>query len=250
MSTIARIDQIAAELEHRLGGDRIERNLALAPLCTYRVGGSAALAVLPRSTTELAAAVRILGRAGLGFDVLGQGSNVLVSDQGSTTPLIVTTGLDRIELEGPKLLAQSGVACTRLSGAALGGGLTGLEFFHCLPGSAGGAAFMNGRAFGQEVSQVIEWAEVVTADGEIETLALRPQDFAYKRSPFMDRPLVIARVGFRLQHARAKRSARGWSTTRSTGGARERWTIPPAAASFATTAPWAARRERSSTPVT
>jgi UDP-N-acetylmuramate dehydrogenase len=197
----SQIDRVAARLAHEIGPDCVSRDIDLSPLCTYRVGGAAALAITPRTIEELAGAVRVLAEAGCSFDVLGQGSNVLVSDRGSTTPVIVTTALDRIELEGVRLKAQAGAACTRLAGAALGGGLTGLEFFHCLPGSAGGAAFMNGRAFGQEVAQVIEWADVITREGEIERISLCPKDFGYKHSPFMDHPVVIARVGFRLEHA-------------------------------------------------
>jgi UDP-N-acetylmuramate dehydrogenase len=195
------VQSLSAALEAQLPAQRVQRDLPLAPLCTYRVGGPARLAVIPRTSEELAAAVRLFRRREVPFSVLGRGSNVLIADRGLETPLIVTTALDKIQLDGDRILAQGGVPCTRLAAAALQAGLSGLEFFHCLPGSAGGAAFMNGRAFGQEVGQILAWAESVTAEGEIRRCDIDPAAFSYKRSPFMEQNLIVTKVAFRLQPA-------------------------------------------------
>ena len=189
------------ELRKVLPHKRIFYDLPLAPLCTYRVGGSADLAIRPGSVEELAETVAVLARNGCRYEILGQGSNVLISDKGIREPTIITIDMNTVELKGRLLVADAGTPCTKLAAAALGAGLTGLEFFHCLPGSAGGASYMNARAFGQEVSQIIKWADVVLPHGEVERWDLSASDFAYKKSPFMDKDLFVARVGFELRQA-------------------------------------------------
>lgn len=189
------------ELMKALPGDRIVYGLDLAPLCTYRVGGTADLAIRPRSTQEAALAISVLSNHGCKFEILGQGSNVLISDKGIREPIIITNNMNAVLLDDGLLEAEAGTPCTKLASAAFKAGLTGLEFFHCLPGSVGGATYMNGRAFGQEVSQTIEWADVITPQGELERKHLTPSDFSYKKSPFMKEDLLVVRAAFRLQPA-------------------------------------------------
>jgi len=189
------------ELLKALPQNRIVQSLPLAPLCTYRVGGNADLAVCPRSAHEAADTIAILSRHGCSYEILGQGSNVLVSDNGVREPMIITTKMNVVELDRNLLIADAGTPCTKLASAAFQAGLTGLEFFHCLPGSVGGATFMNARAFGQEVSQTIEWVDIIKPNGELVRQELTPADFSYKRSPFMDKDVFVARASFRLKTA-------------------------------------------------
>ncbi len=194
------LDGLAERLAHVLDQGKVVRDLPLDRWCTYRVGGPAALAVLPRTGVELEAVMALL--SGRPFFVLGLGSNVLVSDSGVDVPVVVTAGLaalGRSEDDDFVLWADSGTSCTDLAALALEEGLSGLEFFHRLPGSVGGAAYMNARAFGQEVSQVLVRAKVVSRSGEALLLDLGPSDFSYKRSPFMGQDWVIERLWWHLE---------------------------------------------------
>ncbi len=185
---------------------RVEQELALAPLSTYRVGGAADWGVFPRTAEGLAAVVRLLHEAGQGhghgqglpLQVLGRGSNVLIADKGVRGVVVVLRELEGIEVQGERLLVGAGADCTDVAAVALEASLTGVEFFHWLPGSVGGAAFMNARAFEQEVSQVWRSALVVTPTGELQERRYGPGDFAYKRSPLQDTGELAARLALHL----------------------------------------------------
>jgi UDP-N-acetylmuramate dehydrogenase len=177
---------------------RVERNLALAPLSTYRVGGAADWGVFPQSSEGLASVVRLLREAGQPLQVLGRGSNVLIGDKGVRGAVVVLRELDGIEVLGERLVVGAGADCTDVAAVALSAELTGVEFFHWLPGSVGGAAFMNARAFEQEVSQIWRAGWVVTPTGELVERRYEPGDFAYKRSPLQDTGDLAARVDLHL----------------------------------------------------
>jgi UDP-N-acetylmuramate dehydrogenase len=165
---------------------RVEQDLPLAPLSTYRVGGPADWGVFPRTPEALAAVVRLLRSDHQPVQILGRGSNVLIGDRGVRGVVVLLRELDRLEQRGTRLVVGAGADCTAVAARALDASLTGVEFFHWLPGSVGGAAFMNARAFDQEMSQIWRWAQVVTPDGDLTERRYAPDDFAYKRSPLQD----------------------------------------------------------------
>jgi UDP-N-acetylmuramate dehydrogenase len=184
-------------LTHALRG-RVLQGYVLAPHTTYRIGGPADLALLPADTDDLAAAVQMLAGAGKPFSVLGGGANVLCSDRGVRGVVILTAGLNGLRVDGTRLVAGAGVASHQVAVAAQQAGLAGAEFLAWLPGSLGGACFMNARAFGGEVSQVLTVATLVEPDGRRHDLALSPADFAYKRSPFQAGRAIIAEATLAL----------------------------------------------------
>ncbi|MCD6497339.1 MAG: UDP-N-acetylmuramate dehydrogenase [Deltaproteobacteria bacterium] len=188
-------------LRRRLGSDLVRTDVSMANLCTYRVGGPARLAVFPATTEQLSSVVRFFAEQDVPFDILGMGSNVLVSDAGINGPVVVTSNMDRIVIHDRRLRAQAGASCTDVVQAALEHGLAGIEFFHKLPGSVGGAAFMNARAFGQEFRDRAVRAIVVDERGQTHSMDLSPDLFAYKRSPFMERGLIVAEVEWVLEEA-------------------------------------------------
>ncbi|MFH2009872.1 MAG: UDP-N-acetylmuramate dehydrogenase [bacterium] len=177
---------------------RVERNLSLAPLTTYQVGGPADWAVFPRTPEALAAAVALLREHGLPIQVLGRGSNVLIGDGGLRGVLLVLRELEGVERLEHRLRVGAGADCTAAAAAALEAGLTGIEFFHYLPGSVGGAAFMNARAFEQEMSHVWRSALVVTAEGSLAERRFAQGDFAYKSSPLQTSRELVARLDLEL----------------------------------------------------
>ena len=177
---------------------RLEPDLPLARQTTYEVGGPADWGALPGSPEALARAVRILRDAEVPVHVLGRGSNVLISDEGLRGVVLLLRELDCLGVRGETLVTDAGVDCTDAAAKALEAGLTGLEFFHRLPGSVGGAAFMNARAFEQEMSQVWRAAQVVTPQGRLEARRYAPTDFSYKRSPLQETGELAARLELQL----------------------------------------------------
>lgn len=174
-------------------------SLDLGPLCTYRVGGPADLAVRPSTCEELARVLQALDEDPVPFAVLGGGSNLLVADRGFRGVVVLTAGLGDLRVEGTCLHAGAGVASHAVAEAALAAGLTGAEFLTGLPGSIGGACFMNARAYGGEVSQVLRRARVIHRDGQQDERSLGPEQFAYKRSPFQDEGLVLGQATLILE---------------------------------------------------
>jgi UDP-N-acetylmuramate dehydrogenase len=189
--------ELAGHLDGRMRG-RAEAGCALAPHTTYRAGGPADLALFPVDAPDLALALGELRRRGLGFTVLGGGSNVLVSDRGVRGVVLLTAEMTALEVSGGELRAGAGVTSHQVARAALDAGLGGAEFLTRLPGSIGGACFMNARAYGGEIADVLLRAALVSAGGQQREVHLDPADFAYKRSPFQGSGEIIAEVTFGL----------------------------------------------------
>lgn len=182
----------------RRTGAAVHRDHPLAGYTTYAIGGPAEVAVLPRDADQLAAVVQTLDRARTPWVVLGGGSNVLISDAGVRGAVVITTGLDRLQTVGPSIVAGAGVQSHAIAEAALEAELQGAEFLAWLPGSLGGACLMNARAHGGEIARVLTRATVVTRAGQRRELALSPDQFAYKRSPFQRSGDIIAEAALSL----------------------------------------------------
>ena len=165
---------------------------------SFHIGGPAALMALPRSREEAVAAVK--AAAGLEIEpfFMGNGSNLLVADEGTGRFLIKTApGLENCRLQGLEVEADSGVSLARLAVFPRDRGLTGLEFAHGIPGSLGGAVTMNAGAYGGEMAQVVRQVTCLDARGRVETVS--EFDFAYRHSCFSDGKRLILGVKLKLE---------------------------------------------------
>lgn len=193
-----RFEALRAELSRRCPTLELRAGEPMSRHTSFRIGGPAALMALPRSAQEAAAAVRGAAEAGLEPFFMGNGSNLLVPDEGVERFLIkAVPGLDEVRAEGSDLIAGSGAALARLAAFALDRGLTGLEFAHGIPGSLGGAVTMNAGAYGGEMAQVVRSVTYLTRGGELETTT--GFEFGYRRSAFSDagRMILSARLELR-----------------------------------------------------
>ncbi len=190
--------ELARRLQAAMRGE-VLLDHPLAPHTNYRVGGPADLCLMPLDCADLAAALAELSGAEVPWCVLGGGANVLVSDRGVRGVVILTAAMTRLQARGHQLLAGAGVESHAVAVAALDHGLTGAEFLAWLPGSIGGACFMNAKAYGGEISMVLREARVVTRQGQAATVTLGPGDFSYKRSPFQRTGDIICQAGFALR---------------------------------------------------
>ncbi len=158
---------------------------------TFKIGGPADLYVRPRSIRALAEVLRMLRNAAIPVFLLGGGSNILVGDKGIRGAVIDTGLISSMypvsSLKGGRVLlyAACGASVPLLCEEALARGLSGLENFYGMPGSVGGAVYMNARCYDDEISSHLDEIWHIDATGTIRKVAAASLSWSYKRSPFM-----------------------------------------------------------------
>lgn len=164
---------------------KFTENELLAPHSTFRIGGEARLAAMPDTTEQIVDAVSAAKEAGLDFTVIGNGSNVLFSDKGFDGLVIFTRNADSVVIKGNRVIADAGAPFTKLAVTVKNAGLTGLEFAYGIPGSVGGAVYMNAGAYNGEASQVV--ASSMAYDdltGEVRMISREEHNFGYRTSVY------------------------------------------------------------------
>lgn len=172
----------------------------LSAHCTFRVGGDCDVFIEIASAEALSELVRYANSEGVRYFVLGNGSNVLFSDDGFEGVILhVGQKMNKIELrDGDTIYAQAGASLTRVCSCALDNSLTGLEFAYGIPGYVGGAVFMNAGAYGGEIKDVIVSADAITPKGEIITVPVADLDLSYRHSSLMDNGCLVVSALFKL----------------------------------------------------
>ena len=146
------------------------------PLKSYaytRVGGKADYLVFPRNRYEMARVVKFANQENIPWMVLGNASNIIVRDGGIRGFVILCDKLNNVSVDGYTIEAEAGANLIETTRIALRHSLTGFEFACGIPGSIGGAVFMNAGAYGGEISNILQSCKVLTKDGEIETLSAK-----------------------------------------------------------------------------
>ena len=167
-----------------------KENLLLSKYSSFRIGGECDIAVFPKNTEEFICAVNTLTDAGVRFDVIGNGSNILFDDKGYRGALIFTQRMNDVQYtrtaDGEIAAVGCGKKLTELAGETLKKrGLAGLEFAYGIPGSVGGAVYMNAGAYGGEMSQIVIESTCYNAQTrEIFTLSAEDHKFSYRHSFF------------------------------------------------------------------
>lgn len=167
---------------------------------TFRVGGPADCLITLENEEQLQKVQRYLHLVEIPFFVLGNGSNVLVSDKGYKGVILqVGDRMSEITVEGRRVIARAGVRMSQVARAAMEHGLTGLEFASGIPGTVGGGVVMNAGAYGGEMKQVVESVTVVDPNGEILELDNSTMEFGYRYSIIRNQPFVVTKVTFLLE---------------------------------------------------
>ena len=149
-----------AELRAAVPEIEIVSNEPMSRHTTFAIGGPADLFVIPKTLEQLAGALKVLRNCGVPLLVLGNGSNMLVSDAGYRGAVICTTEMDDVRAgEDGTLVAQAGALLARVARRAQRAGLTGAEFSGGIPGSVGGAVFMNAGAYDGQMAGIVEKTE-------------------------------------------------------------------------------------------
>ncbi len=165
---------------------------------TWRVGGPADFFVEPAAVEDLRFVLRFAAERGLPLTVMGNGSNLLVSDAGLRGVVVrMGTGMDRVELDGNIILAQGGVRLSRLARTAQASGLGGLEFMAGIPASLGGAVVMNAGANGLCMGDRVEEVTVVDRSGTVERRAVSQLGFRYRWSDIQAGTEIVTAAALR-----------------------------------------------------
>ena len=193
-------------------GIKIFENEPLAPHSTFRIGGEARLAAMPDSTERIIDAVKAAKEEELDFIVIGNGSNVLFSDKGYDGLVIFTRYADSVVIKGNRGCADAGAPFTKLAVTVKNAGLTGLEFAYGIPGSVGGAVYMNAGAYNGEASQVVASSTAYDdLTGEVRVISKAEHNFGYRTSVYSQNKdrLTVLSAEFELKEGD---SAAIWET--------------------------------------
>ena len=178
---------------------------------TFRTGGPADYFAAPASVRELRAVITLCREAEKPYFILGNGSNLLVSDKGYRGVVIqVGRALGRVQTAGSFLFAGAGATLASIAARALEAGLTGLEFAAGIPGTVGGAMVMNAGAYGGEMSQVVESVDVLTKYGEEKKLGNKDLKLGYRTSCILPMEYIVTGAAFSLRPGEPARSAQKW----------------------------------------
>lgn len=169
---------------------------------TFRVGGPADCLLQVSDAGQLAATTHYLNETGLDYFVLGNGSNLLVSDKGYRGVILqIGPKMSEVTVDGTLVRAQAGASMAKTARTAMEHGLTGLEFASGIPGTIGGGVIMNAGAYGGEMKQVVESVTVLAPDGNIMVLDNASMEFGYRTSALKNRHFVVLEASFRLQES-------------------------------------------------
>lgn len=173
---------IVKELE-KLEVGRVEKNVALSKHTTYKVGGVAKAFVYPKDEMSLVKLIRFLRAGNTKYKILGNGSNVLFSDKSYDGVIIKLNQLDKIEfLSNNRVRVGAGYSLIKLALLTAKRSLTGLEFASGIPGTVGGAVYMNAGAYKSDMGYVVQSVKVLTPELEIITLENKEMNFHYRTS--------------------------------------------------------------------
>lgn len=173
---------------------KYKNDMPLEKFSSFRIGGRSELSIFPDSREQLMRTVSLLRENRVGFHIVGKGSNILFGDGTVEDALIFTEGLSVIRVEGEKMFAEAGASLASLATVAAEHGLTGLEFAKGIPGTVGGALFMNAGAYGGEMSQITVSSEAYDAENN-SLLEITDHNFGYRKSLYMEEGNLICLGG-------------------------------------------------------
>lgn len=199
------MNEIIAELQ-ALNIGKVKENEPLASHTTIKIGGPADLFIEPASIDELKKVMNVIKKYHLKWRAIGRGSNLLVSDKGIEGVVIkLGHGLDHLEINDTEITVGGGHSLVSLSTLISRKGLSGLEFASGIPGSVGGAVYMNAGAHGSDISKVLTKAHILFNDGSMEWLSNEEMEFSYRTSILQKkRPGIVVEAVFQLSAGERK----------------------------------------------
>ncbi len=167
---------------------------------TFKIGGNADVFIRIKNENELKTVLKLIDKCEVPYFILGKGSNLLVSDKGIEGAVISIEGINDIKIDGDTVVCGAGASLRTLCITVQKASLSGLEFAYGIPGTVGGALYMNAGAYGGEMSQVAVSATAINSKGDIVELTLPDMKLGYRTSVFKNTDLIIISATFKLKH--------------------------------------------------
>lgn len=194
------------DLQEIAGVDAVRVQEPMSSHTTFRIGGPADFYVETGEIQKLAGLLKLCRNENMPFFILGNGSNLLVSDAGYRGVMISLKGFDDIVFQEQQtedgrtvMTAGSGALLSRTAGRVADEGLTGFEFAGGIPGTLGGAVTMNAGAYGGEIKDVILSAEVMDMDGRVQELSREELELSYRHSVIQEKNLIVLSATFAFE---------------------------------------------------
>lgn len=183
--------ELKQELVDFVGTDAVKTEEPMKNHTTFRIGGPARYFVTPKTTKELADVITLCRSTEVPFLVMGNGSNLLVTDKGWRGAVISTEHLKNASVSHTSIWAEAGITLARLARLAQDASLTGMEFAAGIPGTLGGALVMNAGAYGGEMKDILLWADVLAPDGSIHRKTVSQLELGYRTSLIQQEGYVV-----------------------------------------------------------
>ena len=190
---------LGTEIKQQFPETIVKENEKLSHYTYTKTGGPADALVFPKTKDEVAAIVAWVNEKQIPLTVLGNSSNVIIKDGGIRGIVMILTEMNHMEVKRHRLIVQSGARLIDASRMALAERLSDLEFACGIPGSVGGAVYMNAGAYDGEVEEVIESVVVITREGKIKTYEKNELEFSYRHSKLQETNEIVLEVVFHLE---------------------------------------------------
>lgn len=189
--------EIVALLTDIVGAENVRVSEPMSKHTTFEIGGPADVYVMPKTPEDVAAVVKACRDADVPMIAVGNGSDLLVSDDGLRCVVMqLLDNMAGVRVEGTRIVAQAGATNAQVARIALDAGLAGYEFASGIPGTVGGAAIMNAGAYGGEFKDVCVELACVTPEGEAVRVSCEEADLSYRHSMMADAGYVVTEVVF------------------------------------------------------
>ena len=199
------LNELKTLLAASVADEYIIENADMSSHTSFKAGGCADLMVIPQDVEQLKAVLAIMNKSGYPFMILGNGSNVLVKDSGYRGVMVkIGDAFAKVSVEGCEVTAQAGAMLSSVSKAAAAASLTGLEFASGIPGSIGGAVFMNAGAYDGEMKMVLKHARVISKDGASDRyMTAEELEMGYRHTVLHETGEIVVEAVFALEEGDA-----------------------------------------------
>jgi len=197
-------DAVILKLAEVMPEGNIIKNCDMSKATSFRAGGRALAMICPEDVTRLRKSLQILSRSGIPYAVMGNGTNILITDGGYQGVIVkIGEAFSEINIIGQELTCGAGTLISAAAKAAMEAGLSGFEFASGIPGSMGGAVFMNAGAYGNEMKNIVKCVNIMSRDGEREYVLFNEElAFSYRRSILYSSEDIVTGITIKLEKGR------------------------------------------------
>lgn len=226
------MENFVAELKKRNIG-KIFLNEPLANHTTWKIGGPADIFVIPNSIDSTITLLQLINEYKMPWRVIGRGSNLLVVDEGIRGVVIkIDEGISHLQINGEEITVGAGHSLIKLATIATKQGLSGLEFAGGIPGSVGGAIFMNAGAHGSDISKILVRAHILFADGSLKWVECEEMSFSYRMSRLQKEKGICLEAIFRLKRGDREKIVKEMQKNKDYRRHSQPWNYPCAGSVF------------------